>query len=335
MKNIVIVGGGVAGLSALNRLADLGVSATLIEGGGYPAHKICGEFFSAESMPLLEKWDLPPLATIDSISLATRRSSLTIPLSPPARGEARFDFDLRLLKRAEAKGARILTHTKVLSIEKGKLTLDNNETILYTDLIMSTGRLFGSSEPRYIGIKGHLTGIELNQQLEMYPFPGGYGGLSPIGKGQVNFACLIRGLATFSDPIKSLFKLAPHLAKRLEAGSLSFSDWMVGKVPSFGIKQVPSWPNTYFIGDAAGTIPPASGLGLSLAITSGYIAADYALKGDFLGFKKEWEKRYARVFAYGHLLHHTLMTPLLYHSAIKLGGLFPSLAPRLFQLTRL
>ncbi len=38
MKKVVIVGGGVAGLSALNRLSDLGIEAILIEAGTYPSH---------------------------------------------------------------------------------------------------------------------------------------------------------------------------------------------------------------------------------------------------------------------------------------------------------
>lgn len=334
MKTIVIIGGGVAGLAALNQLADLGIAATLIEGGDYPAHKICGEFFSPECLPILEEWNVLPGAEIKKISLIAANSSLHFSLSKPARSQSRFDFDFRLAKRAEEKGAKILTRTKVSKIEKDKVHLDNGEVLLYTDLIVSAGRFFGTGELQYIGIKGHLRGLEVNH-LEMFPFQGGYGGLSPIGEGLANFACLIRrNNYTAADPLKMVFESAPQLKRRLENGVLAFDDWMISPIPSFGIKKTPSWDNAYFIGDAAGTIPPASGLGLSLAIASGCMVAGYALKGDFLGFKKDWRKKNRRVFAYGRCLHYAFMTDFISHSAIKIGNLFPSLAKKIFQLTR-
>ena len=70
MKNVLIVGGGIAGLSALNRLVDLGISATLVESGTYPSHKICGEFFSSECLPILSSWDVEPIEKIEHISFA-------------------------------------------------------------------------------------------------------------------------------------------------------------------------------------------------------------------------------------------------------------------------
>lgn len=335
MKEIVIVGGGVAGLSALNRLADLGVRATLIEAGSYPSHKVCGEFFSPESLPILAAWDIVPVAEIKHISLFTPRGSLSFPLPSPARSQSRFDFDIRLLKRAEALGAKVITQAKVKDIGKGIITLENGELLTYTDLIMSAGRLFSASSPRYIGIKAHMQGIEIADTLEMYSLPGGYGGLSPLGDGRCNFTCLLRNdRYRIEDLPEKLFQIAPHLQKRLQGGQLVFDDWMRCQVPPFGIKKTPPWPHTYFIGDAAGTIPPASGLGLSLAVTSGYMAAEYALQGDSIGFQNAWRKKYSRIFAYGHLLHALLMRPNLLHSCFFLSKILPNLPAFLFRSTR-
>lgn len=336
LRKIVIIGGGVAGLSALNRLADLGVQATLIEGGEYPAHKICGEFFSPESASILSQWNVDSPVEIDQISFRTAESSLNFPLPFPAQSQARFDFDFRLVKRAREKGAVVFTHTKVTKIEKKEIYLDNGNVIDYTDLIMSAGRFYKSREPEYVGIKGHLKGLELNGHLEMFPFEGGYGGLSPIGEGSANFACLIhKNKHRMATPLQSVFQLAPQLEKRLEKGSLIYQDWMVCPVPPFGIKKTGSVSHTYFIGDAAGTIPPASGLGLSLALSSGYMVADYAIRGDYLGFQKAWNKKYQSVFRYGQCLHHLMMRPLLFRPGMKLGQLFPAIGPQLFKMTRI
>lgn len=336
MRNIVIVGGGIAGLSALNRLIDLGISATLIESASYPSHKICGEFFSPESIPILTKWDVMPPIRIEKISIISDKDSFRFSLPLPACSESRFEFDIKLVNRAIKKGARILMNTKVVNIEEGNILLDNGERLPYTDLIMSTGRLFGSTAPMYYGFKGHFEGIDLQEELEMYPFKGGYGGISSIGKGQVNVACLIaKAHNVLNDPLKSLFLLAPKLKKRLEKGSLILTDWMVGQIPKFGIKNPPVRKNTYFIGDAAGTISPATGLGLSLALTSGYMAAEFAKNGDYEGFKRDWTKRYAHVFRYGQALHYCFTHPMASRSILQLTKIFPQLPPKVFGWTRL
>ena len=335
MKQMVIVGGGVAGLSALNRLADHGVNATLIEGGNYPSHKVCGEFFSPECLPILSEWGVEPISCIQNISLMTPYKTCQFPLLKSAKSQSRFDFDGRLVNRAKERGARILTNTKVEHIGKNCLSLDNGEVLQYTDLIMSTGRLFGASQPKYVGIKGHLAEVSLEGSLEMYPFPGGYAGLSPIGNGQVNFTTLIKKEdVDMENPILSLFDRAPHLQKRVQEGRLLFKEWMVCQVPAFGLKHPPLWENTYFIGDAAGTIPPASGLGLSLAVISGCIAADYAMKADVAGFRLAWKKEFQSVFYYAHLLHRLFMQPVLVNPLTVLGSYMPRLGAKIFKWTR-
>lgn len=332
----MIIGGGVAGLSALNRLADLGVPATLVEGGDYPAHKICGEFFSPESAFILKEWDLIATAQINRVSFTSNTSSLSFSIPTPAQSQARYDFDCKLAKRAKEKGVVILTNTKVVKIENKELHLDNGNILPFSEIIISAGRFYKSGAPQYFGIKGHLKGLDVENHLEMFPFDGGYGGLSPIGGNLANFACLIRAAShTMPTLIESVFQKAPHLKKRLEQGELIFKDWMTCPVPAFGIKKPPEEPHTYYIGDAAGTIPPASGLGLSLALTSGYMVAGYALKGDYTGFRAAWKKKYTRVFRYGNFLHQLMMNQTLSHLGIKLGRSLPKIPPRIFQMTRI
>jgi flavin-dependent dehydrogenase len=331
MKKVVIVGGGVAGLSALNRLSDLGIEAILIEAGTYPSHKICGEFFSPECLSILSNWEIEPSQKIEKISLVTAKRKLCIPLLDSALSQSRYIFDHSLVQRAEKKGAQILTGTKVQDIKKDYVLL-NDETILpYTDLIISSGRFFGSlSTPQYAGLKGYFQGLDVNG-LEIYPFLGGYAGLAPSDNDLCNFTCLMPK----SYNKEHLFKAVPHLQSRLQKGQLTNKGWMTCQIPYFGIKKTPLQNNTYFIGDAAGTIPPASGLGLSIALTSGYMAADFVAKSDYEGFKKLWHSRYAKTFSYGYALHWMLTHPWAYHSALGLEKVFPKLPLTIFYKTRL
>ncbi len=317
MEPIVIIGGGLAGLSAANRLADLGLTPTLIESNSYPSHKVCGEFFSPECLPQLECWDCSPPISIDRVRL----SGFEFRLPTPAKSCSRYRFDARLAERAAVKGVQLHTKTKVTNITPGsphEITLDNGDTIRAKQLIVGTGRVTSQKKPKlpYSGIKAHFKGSL--DCLEMHMINGGYYGMSPIEGGKVNVTCLIKG-----DILPDLETLVPPSFERL------FEPLTV-RVPTFGLRSTPQWPSSYFIGDAAAVIAPACGDGLAMAITSGVMAADYAVGGHYAAFSRHYLKRYRRRLQWGNLLHWAMLHPYL----INLGVRFPSLPTALFKRTR-
>lgn len=89
------------------------------------------------------------------------KDSFRFSLPLPTCSESRFGFDIKLVNRAIKKGARIITNAKVVNIEEDNVLLDNSERLYYTDLIVSTGRLVGSTTPMFYGFKGHFEGINL------------------------------------------------------------------------------------------------------------------------------------------------------------------------------
>ena len=56
----------------------------LIEGGSYPAHKVCGEFFSGECLPMLEQWDIVPEVMIQRAHFFSGNQQLSFRLPLPA-----------------------------------------------------------------------------------------------------------------------------------------------------------------------------------------------------------------------------------------------------------
>ena len=54
LLNVVIVGGGLAGLTSALHLTQSGLGVTLIEKNPYPRHKVCGEYISNEVLPYLD-----------------------------------------------------------------------------------------------------------------------------------------------------------------------------------------------------------------------------------------------------------------------------------------
>lgn len=349
MEEFVIIGGGLAGLCAAIRLAELGASPLLIEAGHYPSHKVCGEFFSPESIPYLQQWNIAPLL-LSSARFHTSSQSFEFTFPRPAGSLSHFLVDAQLAEHAKAKGAVFYTDTKVQHLSPKSqsqpfhaITLANGTIIQAGQLLIATGRLPGMQslafQPAYVGIKAHFEQIPMEQCLEMFAFPGAYLGIEPIENGRYNVACLAKKeeIDQFQSPalfMQFLMQQNPLLRSYLSQGKMIFTDWMHAFIPHFGIKQTPHWADTYFIGDAAGTIPPACGEGLSLAISSGCLAAEYAIKGKFKEYKKAWLKNFRSPIYWGKGLHYILLKPPLIGTGLSLVRNIPSLAHLVFSLTR-
>lgn len=345
----VILGGGIAGLCAAKRLLELGVRPLIIEAGSYPAHKVCGEFLSPSSMPILSQWGIQPIP-IYSMQLSTASKNLRLKFPQPAGSLSHFTLDLQLANQISQQGATLYTQTKVLDfippICEGRcheLSLSSGQTITAKHLFIATGRIPGYTPQkpkiRYIGIKAHFSNLELHSTLYMFSFKGAYLGLAPVEKDSANLACLaaIEQVRLFSSSqhfMQSLINSHPLLCNLLASGSNLFEGWMEASVPEFGLRSTPDWPHTYWIGDAAGTIPPASGNGLSLAIASGYLAAEFAIQDRWPAFKQAWQTRCRSQIRLAKGLHRLFLNPFWGSRAIILSHYFPLIARKIFEFTR-
>jgi flavin-dependent dehydrogenase len=351
IEECVILGGGVASLSAAIQLADGGLKPLVIEAGTYPSHRICGEYFSHECLPILHRWRIPLTAHISHCRFLNGSNLVEFPLPIPAASCSRFDFDLALLEQAKEKGARTLTGTALISINLPKqknnpyeLTLSNGQTLKAQNLIVGMGRLpkmtpLNTERPlKYAGFKCHWEGIDIDDCIEMHVFQEGYLGLARINATTTNIACLVNQEALPDSHPPEIFiqKLleTKFLKKRLSNARMIFPQWLFGRLPEFGIRTNPSWERVFWIGDAAGSIPPVSGEGLAIAITSGCMAADYLLSSNAQEFKKAWLKRYKNRFFWAQQLHKALLNPYLRPLTAKICHVFPSLPPFLWRLTR-
>ena len=119
--DVIIAGGGLAGLSAAIQLADKGYRVALIEKNYYPFHRVCGEYISEESRPFLERLGIP----ISSLQLPEiRRLRVTAPdgtslfsnLEPGGFGISRYQLDAMLASQAKLAGATVMEGVKVQDI---------------------------------------------------------------------------------------------------------------------------------------------------------------------------------------------------------------------------
>lgn len=348
-KDLVIIGGGVAGLCAAIELCKKGINPILIEAGSYPAHKTCGEFLSPACLPWLEKLNIFPIS-IEETDLYLGNQTLSFKLPTRAGSLSHYTLDTLLAEKAVAMGTKILTQVKVQSFQakltsagRHQIELSTGEILHAHAVIVAVGRMPSLSSPsqhfKYMGIKAHFDGIDLNHSLKMFSFQNAYLGLSPIEGGRANLACLssmqrLQQSGSVECLMQELITSNPHLNAILAQGKRLFSAWMTAPIPFFGFKPTPHWSDAYFIGDSAISVPPACGGGLALAIMGGIQAAHHASLGDFYGFKKKFKASNISLMCTAKALHYLFMHPRLGKGGLHICSLYPSLPQKLFLASR-
>lgn len=122
----------------------------------------------------------------------------------------------------------------------------------------------------------------------------------------------------------------------LQQGAPLFPSWMVTEVPEFSScdGNEEAFQNLFLMGDAKATIPPASGAGLSMGITSGWMAAEFSLLDQGKEYQAAWQTRYATRLRWASLLHHLMLNPFFGEIVLNASILYPSLFRLLFRKIR-
>ncbi len=309
----IIIGGGPAGTSAAIRLAEHGVRVLVLEEKRMPRGKLCGEFITPESFPTLKRLGVMNRMLDEGAQKITRLSlvvsngkTVHTPIAEMseiadwAMSLSRARFDQVLFERAREVGATCLESIAVKQclIDDGKargveaMSLAEGKTVKFEAplIIDASGRssrlMVGRSErvagqrgSRLYALKGHLTDVEgINEQVELYFFPQGYGGLSLVENGLVNL-CFIANEHTFKSSGGDAEKIIEHsiMNNRLARNRLSRArvagKWFTVGPLVFGRRRL-SQNGVIAIGDASGMIDPFTGTGIQIALRTGELAAE-------------------------------------------------------------
>lgn len=369
----LVVGAGPAGSGAARLLAASGWKTVVIERRSFPRHKVCGEFLSPEAGFALRELGLEEAAAaLSPVKIGRVRihaaggRPLEVPLPSAAMGISRHALDAALLDAARRAGAEVRTGTAVLRIHREAdgyvcaIRRNGAEETIRTRIVIGAwgaGARRTFADPRAaapaasgrLGVKIHVAGIDIADTTEMFWFPGGYLGLSPIPGGHVNAAALLDprafggGLASAADWIDAAAGRHPVLA-RLWSGAVPLPGTQAAAAPVIIDRRPLAWGTCPLIGDAALRIPPLCGDGMSIALRSAAVCArlvDRRLRGDIS--EVEWRREYERFFRMecaGPLRFGRLMQTLLAHPAaarvlLAAGRAVPDWAAGMVRRTRL
>jgi geranylgeranyl reductase family protein len=279
--DLIIVGAGPAGSACAITAARTGAKVLLLEKDRFPRQKVCGEFVSPESLGLLhgllEDRRFRSCAQISSSRIFLDNKTLTLPVSPAAQSIPRFDLDPALFSAAQRAGVTAYEGVAVNEVQRDEVFHVRTSDGTYTAraVVNATGRWSKltqfdvAKKEKWLGLKAHFSEQSPPHSVDLYFFPGGYCGVTPVGPNSVNACAMVR--ADFAHTLEDVFTKDVQLFQRSRSWQPLIST--VTTSPLYFREPETAADGIFLAGDAAGFIDPFAGDGISLALQSGTLAA--------------------------------------------------------------
>lgn len=299
-SDVVIAGGGLAGLVSSILLARAGMAVTLLEKQEYPFHRVCGEYVSNEVIPFLEALDLFPSelnpSRIERLQITSvGGASFEMPLDLGGFGISRYRLDHWLAQKARAVGVTLLERTTVQNVS---FTTDHFEVTTSAG-VCQAALMVGSFGKRsrldktlerdflqrrspYVGVKYHLRADFPRDLIALHNFAGGYCGVSRVEGDTFNMCYLIhrdevRKHQNLVETERQVLARNPFLRQLFHESERLFEKPEVINEISFERKEIVQ-QHVLMAGDAAGMITPLCGNGMAIAIRSAKILSETILE---------------------------------------------------------
>ena len=302
----LVVGAGPAGSAVARLLAQAGWSVALAEKNSFPRRKVCGEFISAGTLPVLQACGLgeafaanagPP---VTRVALYAGNTMTTAPM-PRAEGWGRAlgreHLDTLLRDAAIKAGAILYQPVDVTALRRTQDGFScrlegETSTELEAGLVIAAAGSWNQKGPFAISrarkpsdlfaFKAHFVGGKLPEGLmPLLAFPGGYGGMVHSDAGRLSLSCCLRRdvLAQQRHPgERAADTVLRHIlgntegVRRALAGAERQGDFLSTGPIRPGMRAAYAG-GLFFTGNCAGEAHPIIAEGISMAIQSSGLLA--------------------------------------------------------------
>lgn len=338
--NILIIGGGLAGLTAALHLEKCGLSVILIEKTPYPHHKVCGEYISNEVLPYLnwlgiaiEKLHPSRIENLELTTVSGKSIRNKLPLG--GFGISRYKLDNFIYQELIKRNIKVI-HDTVIEVnfnqEIFSISTSSGATFSARQVLCAHGkratidqklnRDFMTKKSPYLAVKAHFTGEFPDDLVALHNFNGGYCGVSKVEDNKINI-CYLADYQTFKkyknieEYQKAVLYENKHLEHIFENCTMVFEQPLTISQLYFGTKTAVE-DHILMIGDTAGLINPLCGNGMAMAIHSAKKASE-VLVDYFAGIidsRAELEHKYTSIWN------------AEFKSRLKMGGILSAILQR-------
>lgn len=362
--DVLIIGGGLAGLTAGIHLSQKKLKVVLVEKSSFPRHKVCGEYISNEILPNL-KWlgvnvlELQP-TNISKFKFTTQKGKTAeakLPLG--GFGISRYALDEFLYQKALANNCFVLKENVTnVSFTDDIFNITTSEQIITAKIVLGAfgkrsnidqilDRNFFHKKSPWLAVKAHYSGNFDDTLVALHNFDGGYCGVSKVESNVINI-CYITDYATFKkyknieEYQQNILYKNQHLKFIFENSTLLFEKPLTISQISFNEKKAVE-NHVIMIGDTAGLIHPLCGNGMAMAMHSAKIASEILLKyfsdkemnRDLLEKKytNEWKKHFGKRIVMGRILARILTYKSITTLFVAIIASFPGLFRTIIKQT--
>lgn len=363
---VIIIGGGLAGLTAAIHLSLRNIGVILIEKEEYPHHKVCGEYLSREVLPYLELLGIdltalnaPEITRLEYTSQDGK--GLTSKLEMGGLGISRYTLDNYLYSRTQSLNCKTIRDMVIdVKFQEDHFLVDlSNGNQLKSDFVIGAygkrsqldkklERPFIQESSGWLAVKSHYQNKDYPDDLvSLHNFNGGYCGLSKTETGTIN-VCYLATYRSFKqykntdDYREKVLMKNPELKEFfINSESMFDKDLSIAQV-CFDKKSLIQ-DHILMTGDAAGLIHPLCGNGMAMAIHSAKIASEglihfFENKNTTRAYlearyRSEWKNNFSSRMKTGRILQKILLNKNLSKIAQSMIRSIPGLMPVIIQKT--
>ncbi|QEM13878.1 NAD(P)/FAD-dependent oxidoreductase [Mucilaginibacter rubeus] len=368
MSDVIVIGGGLAGLFNAILLNRAGLQVTVIEKKTYPMHRVCGEYISNEVIPFLSSLDIDlnqlNVARINRLEVtAASGTKLSQKLDLGGFGLSRFTFDNYLYQKAINEGVKVLVGTRVEDIrfiDEQFEVVTPGETLTAPLAIGSFGkrsnldqklkRPFFYKRSPYLAVKFHLQMDFPQDLIQLNNYKDGYCGVSKTDGDRYCMCYMahrddLRKYGSLQALEENVIRKNPYLDEIFCNAKFLLDKPEVINEISFE-KKAPVDNHILMSGDTAGMIAPLCGNGMTMAIHSAKILSEKIIThytpGNFNSDKRanleqdytqSWNKQFAQRLWLGRQLQRLFGNDNMTAITLNMLSRLPSVAQYLISKT--